>query len=131
MVEGRKKPGRKGRQGGGDVPPPNEYAAEYERWGLPQGKTVAEWEAIMGYPQYTLYPWAQNAQSYHDRGYFMYRNATDEERELMNKTRGRSGRRKLQKEINDRKREVQREARAKRPRYQFFKRSPKWDKSGE
>lgn len=130
MVEGRRKPGRKGRQGGGDVPPPNEHAAEYERWGLPQGKTVAEWEAIMGLEPYTLYPWAQNAKSFDERGYFMYRNATDDERHVMEKARGRHGQRAMRKEIEVRKKEVQKEARAKK-RYQFFKRSKEWDKKGD
>jgi hypothetical protein len=97
-MEGRIKPGRRWSTGR-----PNHYAEEYERWGLSQGHTVAEWEAILGYPPYTVYPFARFAETMADRGYFMYHNATEEERALMDLARTRRGRRKLQKKIEDRK----------------------------
>lgn len=43
----------------------------------------------MGYKPYTLYPEARGAKSIYDRGFFMYRNATDEERAEINSTRKR------------------------------------------
>jgi hypothetical protein len=72
------KPGRKSG-------PITEHAKAYESDGLKRGRTVAEWEAERGLPQYSCYPEAAKAQSLTDKGYFMYRDATVEERAIMNK----------------------------------------------
>lgn len=90
-------------------------AAEYERWGLPLGKTIAEWEAEHGLPQYSCYPEAKLAKSIYDPGFFMYRNATDEERELINAARTSNARAKMldnaSRRIPDEARTVQRNPR--------------------
>ena len=98
---GNQKPGRKpgGRR-------PNRFARDYERWGLSQGYTVAEWEAVMGFPPYTIYPMARKAKSMRDRGYYMYKNATEEEKALMELARTKKGRRGLKKKIMEKKREL-------------------------
>lgn len=98
-MEGRIKPGRRWSTGG-----PNRFAAEYERWGLSQGYTVAEWEAILGYPPYTIYPFAKDAQTMADRGYYMYKNATEEEKAVMEQTRTKRSRNKILKKAMERKR---------------------------
>lgn len=68
--------------------PPTQEAKDYERWGLPLGMTVAEWERKHNYLPYTVYPEAKKATEF-QRGYYMYRIATDEERKEMELRRGR------------------------------------------
>lgn len=72
------KPGRKSG-------PITEAALEYEKDGLKRGLTVAEWEREKGLPPYTTYPECKKAERLTDKGYFMYREATAEERAIMQK----------------------------------------------
>ncbi len=72
------KPGRK-------TGPITDYARQYESDGLKRGKTVAEWEAERNLPMYSVYPEAKKATEMRNKGYFMYREATAEERAVMNK----------------------------------------------
>lgn len=60
-----------------------EWAEVYEKYLHVHGLTVQEFEEKHGLAPYTLYPWARGAKDWSDRGVFMYRNATDEERNLM------------------------------------------------
>lgn len=46
---------------------------------------MAEWEEEQGLPPYSVYPDAVNATKLTDKGYFMYRTATPEERQVMQK----------------------------------------------
>lgn len=55
-------------------------AEQYETEGLSAGRTVAEWERALGLPRYSVYPDAAKATKPSDRGFFMYRIATDAER---------------------------------------------------
>lgn len=72
------KPGRKSG-------PITEHARLYESDGLKRGLTVAEWEKEKGLPQFSVYPEAAKATEMRMKGYFMYRDATPEERAIMNK----------------------------------------------
>ena len=64
-----------------------EFQAWYEEEGLPLGMTVAEFEVYNFMPKYSVYPEAAQASDFSQRGFFMYRNATPEERQQM-ATRG-------------------------------------------
>lgn len=64
--------------------------ARYQAEGLPRGITVAEWEVYEGLPMFSVYPEAKNASSIHARGYFMYRDASPEERAALNSRGGAS-----------------------------------------
>lgn len=57
--------------------------ARYWRQGFPEGLTIAEWEEKEGLPPYSVQPEAQAAAGPHDRGFFLYRNATEEERLIL------------------------------------------------
>lgn len=61
----------------------------YEEEGLAKGMTVAEFEEYYLLPPYSVYPEAAEAKTWSDKGFFMYRNATDEEREAMATRAGR------------------------------------------
>lgn len=65
---------------------------EYRRDGLRLGVTVAEWERARGLAPFTVFPSVAKASSFGDRGRFMYRNATDEEREAIAENRPRRAR---------------------------------------
>lgn len=87
MVAGRTKPGRKLKGQLREEKIENPLAEDYERWGLPMGLTVQEWEERHGWPPYTVYPEAKLVLPT-QVGYFMYRIATEEEKEAMQKKRG-------------------------------------------
>lgn len=60
------------------------YAAE----GRAAGLTIAEWERAVGLPPFSVCPEARTAASMCDPGFFMYRNATDEERRILDAESG-------------------------------------------
>jgi hypothetical protein len=64
----------------------------YESEGRDLGMTVQEWESWVGLPPFSVYPEAREARSWRDRGVFMYRNATDEERAQMDAERPKKAR---------------------------------------
>lgn len=68
----------------------NEYETRYlndDEGGYPAGVTIAEYEARQGWPLFTIWPEAADARSWRDKGWFLYTNATDEERAEMTRTR--------------------------------------------
>jgi hypothetical protein len=72
------KRGRRGKH------PVTELGIRYENEGLTKGLTVAEWEQSEGLPPYSCYPEAKGVK-FTGKGYFMYRNATPEEKVQMSR----------------------------------------------
>jgi hypothetical protein len=64
----------------------------YRCEGLKRGLTIAEWEVYNSLPMYSVYPEARSAKTFEDRGVFMYRNATDEERAALDVLRTKKAR---------------------------------------
>jgi hypothetical protein len=60
--------------------PQTELQLWYEEEALPKGITVAEFEVYYFMPKYSIYPEAETATEWGQKGCFMYRNATEEER---------------------------------------------------
>lgn len=69
MRQQRKKPGNK-------PPDKTEYAIAYERDGLPNGITVAEWERAFSLPRWTVYPHLRES-SPNEKGFYMYVSQAD------------------------------------------------------
>lgn len=63
--------------------------AWYQEEGLPRGITIAEFEVYYFLPKYSIYPEVESAAGPSERGFFMYRNATEEEKEQMASRSGR------------------------------------------
>ncbi len=55
----------------------------YAYEGFSKGLTIAEWEALEGLPRFSVWPEAARARSFRDPGFFLYRNATEQERQAM------------------------------------------------
>jgi hypothetical protein len=62
-------------------------AEKYERCGRGAGYSVAEYEELLGLPPFSIYPRARKVDALTARGFFMYRSATPEERDAMNRSR--------------------------------------------
>lgn len=92
-VEVATEPRKRGRPVGSRVRPKDSTSlqARYLEDGFPRGLTVAEWEGLNGLPRYSVYPDAEKATSWCDRGFYMYSNMSREERARVQATRGRKG----------------------------------------
>jgi hypothetical protein len=62
-------------------------AEQYKWLGMARGLTVQEWERERGLPPYSVFPEARSADSFVEVGFYMYRNATVEERLNMQRAR--------------------------------------------